>query len=428
MSLLPYRDPNPSPRLIRAMGHLNRLVILPRYVGLSGIDFPAADVERLRQAVNPGTAAFLTPSHPEFLTDWMIDKELSRRCSPLMASWAAQDIVNSSPMAQRFWLANGLIANTPGGGGKAYSLRHARTGHGVLLHPEGAVNWQAEKIWPLHPGAIDMATSLTQQLIHEEDPRPVFVVPLVWRLRFTSNVQHALLREMDYIERHLALQVLPTVDTAERLSRLLGALLARRARELGLRQPDLGAMHPGDGYFSAQDEILVEIRARLSRRHGPLGTEPMQVLRTVHRGLRRQSRVDAELCAYDTELLTEFLRLSRLDASLYGRETLTQEQVAEILKGTRALAVTSGWRNAAHNLLPRAVGRRVAHIRVAEPMDIRSAVAADSSSAELTALLRRRLQRAQDSLGDELEPVIGPHRIANPMAVSDREQRLTIGA
>src|SRR5262245_45941358 len=109
-----YRDPRPSAALIHALGPINRHFVLPGLMRIADIDFPAADVERLRSAVNPGTAAFLGPNHPEFFTDWMIDKEISRRASPLMAHWAAYDIVNMNPMAQGFWLRNNLIANAPG--------------------------------------------------------------------------------------------------------------------------------------------------------------------------------------------------------------------------------------------------------------------------------------------------------------------------
>ena len=413
MSLLPYRDPNPSPRLMQLMGHLNRLFILPRLVRLSGFDLPVADLDRLRAAVNPSTAAFVAPSHPEFLTDWMIDKELSRRCAPWMASWAANDIVNSSALAQRFWLANGLIANTPGAGGKAYSLRHARSGRGVLLHPEGAVNWQAEKIWPLHPGAIDMAIALAQQLAAEYNPRPVFVVPMVWRLRFTDNVHGALLREMRHIEEQCALSVPSTTDPAERLAGLLGALLAQRAEALGLSRPSLNTRQPGRGYFAAQSVIVAEIRARLSQSYGTLSEDPMHALRTVQRGLRRREGQAPERTSHDRALMTELHRLSRIDATIYGRDTLSQEQVAEILKATRAAVVTRGLGNRLHNFIPRAVGRRVAHVRVAEPMDIRSALADGATSQSLLAELRGRLQRAQDDLGAELEPALARNRMHN---------------
>lgn len=416
MPLLPYRDPAPSPALIRVMGHVNRLFVLPRVVRVSHLDLPAADLARLRSAVNPETAAFLTPGHPEFMTDWMIDKELSRRVAPQLASWAAQDIVNASPRAQKFWLANGLIANTPGGGGKAYSLQHARAGHGVLLHPEGAVNWQAEHIWPLHPGAIDMAVTLAQSLIAEEDPRPVFVVPLVWRLRFTGDVRPQLLREMQHIERACDLPVWPTRDAAQRLVWLLSAILTQRAHQFGLRRPRLSVATSDPGYFEAQSLILTEIRGRLSSTYGPLDDDPMRALRTINRGIRRRANIDAAGAEQDRQLMLELHRLSRLSPLLYGQDTLTQEQMAEILKATRAAVVTSGLRNRVHNFVPRAVATRIAHVRVAEPVDVRQALIDNIAAPTLTVTLRARLQDAQDSLSVELEPAIRGFRMRNPMA------------
>src|SRR6185295_19348261 len=100
---LAYRDPAPNPALIRALGPVNRHLMLRRMLRLTTFSIPAPDLARLRDAVNRGTAAFLGPNHPEFMTDWLIDKEVSHRVSPLMAHWASHEIVNGSPLAQRFW-------------------------------------------------------------------------------------------------------------------------------------------------------------------------------------------------------------------------------------------------------------------------------------------------------------------------------------
>src|SRR5262245_23132371 len=106
-----YRDPRPVPWMIAAVGVLNRHLMLRRVLKLAAIEFPDADRARLREAVRRGTAAFLGPVHPEFTTDWLLDKEVSRLASPLMAHWASYEIVNASPAAQWFWLRNNLIAN-----------------------------------------------------------------------------------------------------------------------------------------------------------------------------------------------------------------------------------------------------------------------------------------------------------------------------
>ena len=120
---LAYRDPRPLPWLIRATGVLNRHVILPRILHVTASDLPAVDAARLRAAVHPGTAAFLAPAHPEFCTDWILDKEIAHRVSPLMAHWASYAVVNAHPLAQRLGLALNLIANTPGGAGRSCALR-----------------------------------------------------------------------------------------------------------------------------------------------------------------------------------------------------------------------------------------------------------------------------------------------------------------
>jgi hypothetical protein len=90
--------------------------------------------------------------------------------------------------------------------------------------------------------------------------------------------------------------------------------------------------------------------------------------------------------------------------------------MAEILKATRAAVVTSGLRNRMHNFVPRAVAPRVAHVRVAEPIDIRRALADNLAAPTLTVTLRARLQDAQNSLSVELEPMIRDFRMRNPMA------------
>ena len=174
-----FVPPRPSPGLMGALAPVNRVLCLagtpglraipglnriPGIRGLSDvvdIDLPRTDEDRLLMAVNRTTAAFITPNHPEFFTDWMLDKELSARIAPLMASWATHDVVNGmGALAQWFWLKNNLVAQIPGTGGAAgreYSVEWALQGHGVLLHPEGGVGWHADHVAPLFPGVVDMA-------------------------------------------------------------------------------------------------------------------------------------------------------------------------------------------------------------------------------------------------------------------------------
>ena len=173
---------------------------------------------------------------------------------------------------------------------------------------------------------------------------------------------------------------------------------------------------PGRRYCDAQAEIITEIRGRLSKSSGPLDDDPMHAMRTIGRGIRRRANVDPESAARDRALMMELHRLSRIDPALYGKDTLTQEQIAENLKATRTALVTSGFRNRLHNFLPRAVAPRVAHVRVAEPMDIRALIASGVSATSMLTALRSLLQDAQDALGTELEQTVRPFRQPSIMA------------
>lgn len=399
-----YRDPAPAPWLIRLLGPVNRHVMLGPVLRLREFDLPASDLARLREAVNPRTVAFLGPNHPEFLTDWLVDKEVSRRVSPLMAHWASYEIVNGSPLTQRFWLANNLIANAPGGDGKAYSIRWALAGHGVLLHPEGTATWQAERVGPLLPGIVDMAWEAARLLHERRDPRPVYVVPLVWRLRFLADPSRGLHREMAHIERELELPSGAGAVEA-RFAALLGAQLARQCRRLSLPAPAFDPAAPGAAYFPAQEATLAALRVSLAAVHGPLDPDPTRAQHRLRKSIRVLAKSDPEGARRDRERLAELQRLHGFDPALYDRPALAPERLAEVLKRIRSSLVTRGLANALHNTIPVAVAPRAAHVRVRAPLAVHEALAAATDEvqarAALLAELHARLQRGVEQLRDE---------------------------
>jgi len=324
---LAYRDPAPAPWLIHAIGPVNRHLLLRALLRLSAFRVPPAELARLRAAVGPATAAFLAPNHPEFMTDWLIDKEISRLVSPLMAHWASYEIVNGSPLGQRFWLANNLIANAPGGDGKAYSVRWALAGHGVLLHPEGTATWQGDRVGPLLPGIVDMAWDAARQLRELGEARPVYVVPLVWRLRFLTDPAAGLQREMAQIERALSLPAGRGAVEA-RFAALLGQLLTRQCARLGLPAPAFDPAAPGRAYFPAQAATLAALRAALAEVHGPLEEDPLRAMNRVRRSIRELESADPEGARRDRGRLAEMRRLSGFDPALYDRPMLLPRKAA----------------------------------------------------------------------------------------------------
>ncbi len=414
---LAYRDPRPWPALIRALGPINRHLLLRRLLRLAEFRVPDADLARLRASVHPDTTAFLGPNHPEFMTDWLVDKEISRLVSPLMAHWASYEIVNGSPLAQRFWLANNLVANVPGGGGKAYSVRWALAGHGVLLHPEGTATWQSDRVGPLLPGIVDMAWTAAEQVRERGGARRVFVVPLLWKLHFTGDAAAGLAREMGAIERALGLPH-GAGPVERRFAALLASLLVQRCVRLGVRAPELDP-RGGPGYFAAQREAVAAIRAALEARHGEVDADPVRAQHQLRRAIRRASRDDAAGARLDRDRLAELQRLWSFDPALYDRPTLAQEHLAETLKRTRTSLMTRGTANALHNLLPVAVAPRAVHVRVPEPLDVTVALAAsadaDASRAALLERLRTKLQAGLDQLNAEIAPVVDRGRRPNPL-------------
>ncbi len=417
-----YREPRPLPWLVALLGPVNRALMLRGVLRLRDLELPAADLARLRTAVNPGTAAFLGPNHPEFTTDWLIDKELSCRCAPLMAHWASYEIVNGSPWSQRFWLANNLIANAPGGDGKAYSVRWAMAGKGVLLHPEGTATWQSERTSALLPGIVDMAWECAERLAAAGEPRRTYVVPIVWMLHFASDASAGLHREMAVIERALQLPAGRDDDpVGTRFAALMMQALRERGLALGLPEPRLERAHD---YFPVQAATMRAIRAALEARHGAFDEDMARAQHRLRAAIRRRLREDGDEpgAKRDRALVTELQRLHSFDPALYDRATLTQEQVAENLKRVRSALVTRGWRNALHNLVPVAVAPRIAHVRVPEPLDLAAALAAlpagtDPAECRKTLLrtLHERLQGGLDALNAELAIVRDARRTPLPL-------------
>ena len=412
-----YLDPRPSAALIRAVGWLNRRLVLPHLTRLASLELPRADLERLRAAVRPGTAAFIGPNHPEFFTDWMIDKELSSRVSPLMAHWASYEIVNVSPLAQWLWLRNNLIANAPGGGGREYSIRWALAGHGVLLHPEGTASWHGQRVEPLIPGIVDLAWEACARARDAGRDVPVLVVPIVWRLHFAEDVSSGLAREMAHIERALELAPGGSLPVGERFAALQANLLRRQCESLGLPAPSAPAGLPGAGYFAAQDAVAGAIARELESRGARVEHD---LARIMHRA-RRSARAGIERPERerDRRLYLELWRLEGFPGALYDTPTLTQEAIAENLKRIRSVFVTRGRGDALHNVVPVPVGRRVAQVRVPEPIAVHEAFAAagdaGAARARLLETLHARLQGALDALNAELAPLLGRHCRPNPL-------------
>lgn len=431
-----FVTPRPNPGLIHAMTAVNRVVMLKgipilrdvmpfsRLAGLRGItnvrhiDFPHGDRARLAAACGSGKATFIAPNHPEFFTDWMIDKEIISQVSPLAACWATHGVVNGlGRVMQRFWLANNLIAQIPGNSEAArrHSVDWALKGHGVLLHPEGGVGWHGNFVAPLLPGAIEMGLEALRLGRAEDGAFEAWVAPVVWKLVFLHDVERELAHECGYVERRLGVAGRPGAPLPDRVFHIYEALIARE--EEGI---------PADR-ASSLAERLRSLVAHLGRRlseyvHGaPKEADSAALLRQSRRWLR--DRPDANPARRRAVKATsEALERSlRLGTFAFASERITQEEIAEHLKRLRNDYCKGSLRDTVNRFVPQPAGPRRAHIRVPDPLPLHGF---DGSVGEALDELRRRMQCAIDDLVREQEAasrfISYPNPFYDPDSVATR--------
>jgi hypothetical protein len=384
------------------LGYVNRWLLLQQHFQIQELDFPTAHRQRLGAAVNPSTAAFLAPNHPEFGLDWMMDKEISTIVAPRMASWASHEIVASAPW---FWTRNNLISHRGGDAAIDYSVEWALAGNAVLLHPEGMVRWTADVVHPLFPGVAEMALETAQRGSARGDNRPVYIAPLILKYCYTRDVSEGLLAEMARIERELALTSGAGLGVADRFCALQERILDRQIKRFGRSDPETSATaRDPRGFFADQEDFRRQLVGELVSKYRMVPGEAIE--HTIH---RLAKLIDG---GGDRPRIREAERLGGFARAIYNTPTLSQEQIGESLKRIRAGLVRRGVRNTLHNLLPTPLGPRIAHVRVPPP------VLVDRSStptiADLLDRVRRSMQATLDVLTRELEPSVAPFRHANP--------------
>lgn len=399
-----FHVPQPRPALMRVLGWVNDHFILPRIARVVDIHLPADDRARLHVAC---AAPFvLCPNHPEFFTDWMLDKWLTTRFAPNAASWADPTVVNGMGRAARWvWLANGLVAAVRGPELERaldYSGESLARGDGALIHPEGEVNWDNEAMGPLRAGAVRIA-----ERANALAPRVAHVVPLAWFIRFREDATPGLQQELDYVERRLGVTAPRLAGPAQRLGTLYEHLLEREAKPYDI---DLGPR--SDGFASRFERGLAEAMQRLSTawpeyRPPVLPAAPEAAARAWRSAARKLVDPSPDFRRHVT-VVDKMLRL--VPAGVH-EPRLTQEQVSERVKRLRLDWLRGTLRDNVTRFVPRAAARRDVFIRVAEPV----AIGAQASHDEALATMRERMLVALAAARkDALERLGPPVLYANP--------------
>ncbi|MFH1463843.1 MAG: hypothetical protein ABIO70_05625 [Pseudomonadota bacterium] len=425
--MLPYSDPSPARLMIGAMTPFNRLFILPLLLRVQ-VDLPAEERARFRRWVNMDTAAFLAPSHPMMMIDWMVDKEVSAQVSPLMCHWGDAPIVNANKLAKWYWTRNGLIAASGREAAEGYSVRRAIEGHGVLLHPEGIARWTADRVHEIFPGIARMSIQAVKTLRERGQDRPVYIVPFVSRLRFQRDISGGLHAEMTRIERRLALPEGAGLSVPDRFAALQVNLLKER---LELLQHEPAEPVTPASFFSRVEAFSAALRERLVAVNGPQeGTLSQQVNR--HGRALGSSGGDGAEHRLHKAAVHELRRLYCLSPDLYGGRTLSQEQIAESLKRIlreivdARLAGNLETRDVLRKVFPRQVGPAVIHVRLADPIRVSERVTPDMDEAALTEQIladtHAAMQRRLDELKREVDAISPGPSHPNPLQISEEAQ------
>lgn len=416
-----FVPPKPWPAFSLSMSWVNRILMLhglpllrdvpvlnavPGIRGLTGIRHivtDEADIERLRALVAAGSPTFMLPNHPEFFTDWMLDKDIIARAAPEAASWATHGVVNGMGSAmQKFWLWNNLIAQIPGGStaSKDYSVEWASKGKGVLLHPEGMVGWHPDWIAPLMPGAADMARDSAKKL-----GKSAYLQPIVWKIVFKGDVSAKLAREVAYVEKRLKQKPRDNLSPAQRTYAIYTELADHEIEAQGLRVADGVRL----------SEKLETVRTVLSLKLTEWMGEPTvagDAAALVSR-VRKQGRVlkAAGKDASGAMALADRLQLfGRLGGFAFSKPFITQEEVAAHIKRLRNDWCKGTFRDSLNAFLPQPAGMREAHIRFLEPVEAN----ATNQANEVMNSVRHAMQSALDRLNEDLAVKTSPYAQVNP--------------
>jgi hypothetical protein len=319
------------------------------------------------------------------------------RAAPLAACWATHGVVNGlGNLAQKFWLANNLIAQIPGDGGaaRAHSVDWAVKGHGVLLHPEGSVGWHSNHVAPLFAGAAEMALEALAAGRAQDASFQSFVAPIVWKLAFLGDVSAGLSRECAYVEKRLKIATPPGSSPAQRVFLIYSALLTRDEMALGLTG---GESAP---YRERQKLLVAAVTSKLPAMLGIEADSETDWQRLARRRLRELDRKSAE--AAELKRLSEALfRASRVGESAFQNPEMSQEEIAEHIKRIRNDYCAGTFRDTFNAFVPQPDGPRRAILRVVEPLAMQDW---RGTAEEAMAEARRRMQAALDGINAGLSP------------------------
>lgn len=383
--------------LLKWIPLVNKMPVVKGLCDITKIDMAEHDSQKLRFYINKNTVAFIGPNHPEFYTDWMLDKEISARFAPKMASWATHEVVNGMGKGmQKFWLKNNLIAQIPGTGNKEakdYSIEHAINGYGVLLHPEGYVGWHSDKIAPLFSGIFDMAYQAYEMT---EGKKSVYMVPVVWKLAFNKDVTKQLNKELNYIEDELSLINTQLNTLEDRISLVFKHIFEKVANKYNI-------VIPFKNVIQYHSEILRVLAQNLAVKTNTMLTNDLILdIKVLNKKIKE---LDKHMFKEEHKINQEIKRLVEFDFSYFNDVYLTQENMAELLKKIRIQYCTAGIWNMIHKFIPSPIAARTAFIKVPDAICLNELVHKGNKELikeQALTIMKNRMQESLDDINAKL--------------------------
>jgi 1-acyl-sn-glycerol-3-phosphate acyltransferase len=397
--------------------------LIPWIAGLRivKIDVPEKDDARMRAALDPSNACFVSVNHPDFFTDVVVDWHLMSRIAKKIAFWAGYGIVNM-PVLRTLWLNHNLIATTAGGDGKRYSIESARQGTGVLIHPEGNVFFTNDHIQPIFPGVATMALDTAASIAHDGEDQRTLVLPMVWKYRFIDDASVGLMREMRFVERRLSLPSGDALATGPRFFALMRAVLCREEEKAGLAARPLDDAH----YFERSEALLQHLTEESERELGLDGrvsltmVSPRDRLRAIEKSARFLKAKEPKRYAAISKRLALMHRLEQFSPRYYDMPMMTQEHMAECMKRLRFDAIEGKLTDMLRRWIPFPVADRVVHVRTGEPVDVTAFLASHPRNAArveaVRSLVEDRMRETLNALLEEVAPLTSQHAVLNVFA------------
>jgi 1-acyl-sn-glycerol-3-phosphate acyltransferase len=397
-----FRPARPWRWLIALAALLNR-ILLPRHTTL---DVRPADLALLR-TLPPG--CLIAPNHSHF-SDAQVTFELARSAGRRVIYMATRELFTA------WWGLGGWFFQRVGvfsvnrGGPNLEGRRFARAVlvagiYDLLMFPEGETYLLNDLVMPLKPGVARLALEAANELIREGQPRPILIVPVAIKYRYTEDITAALEATATRLEARLLGQ--PRGGPLYPRIVAIGTVLLAQAEQAYGVEPV-----PGEGLFDRIRRLRRSLLEQLERNH--LGR--VQGGFDFDRARKLMIRIQGLLLAADgpggyysppaappVDPLTKDLGAARLCARSvafqddYLLQDPTPERMAEtIVKLEREVLGTE----------TRTFGRRRAVIRIAPPLDVREFLREQSTASTRNEIIEAVVIRLHEALQGALDAIV----------------------